>query len=228
MVSKYLLLFLLPVFLFNSVFGKESRKPVIVFDYGGVLATAEKEEFHAFVANAFSIKPQEVRDLLKQVRKVRKKVKDGDLAWETVAKEHGVVLQKNWSERCEEQLLARVHERPKMMDLVRTLKQGGYQVAMLSNVSRREAKLVKKLGYYDPFHPVILSCEIGVSKPKLQSFMILLRRLKRKGKEVVFIDDQEQNIEAASKLGINGIQFISYDQLIEAFKVRNISSGLTK
>lgn len=227
MTFRYLLLFLFPAFLFNSAFGKESRKPVIVFDYGGVLAVAHKEEFHAFVAKAFSIRPQAVRDLLKEVRKVSKETNDDALAWERVAKERGVVLHENWVARCEEQMLACVHERPKMLDLINSLKREGYQVAMLSNISRREAKLVKKLGYYEPFHPVLLSCEIGISKPKIQSFRILLKRLKRKGKEVVFIDDQEQNIKAASKLGIDGIQFISYDQLIEAFKRRNIPGSLT-
>lgn len=228
MNSRYLLLFLLPIFLLKPLFGEEGSKPTVVFDYGGVLATADKEEFHAFVAKVFAIRPEEVRDLLKQVRKLRKKTKDDAMAWEKVAKIRGASLPKAWGRRCEEQMLGSIHERPKMMDLVRELKRRGYRVAMLSNVSRREARLVKKLGYYAPFDPVLLSCEIGVSKPKLQSFRILLKRLKREGKEIIFIDDQEQNINAASKLGIDGIQFSSYDQLIEALARRNILGCLTK
>lgn len=218
MKAKLLILILFPVFLF----GKENVKPAIVFDYGGVLATEHKEEYHAFIAKHFSIPLTEAPLLLKQVRKWRKKTQDDARAWELVAKERGVTLPAEWLRQCEEKMLDSIHERPHMMELVRTLKNSGYRVAMLSNISRRAACLVRKLGYYDPFDPVLLSCEIGVSKPKIHSFRILLNRLKRPGNQVIFIDDQEQNIQAATSLHIDAILFTSYPQLLTSLQHRGI------
>lgn len=231
MISRYLLLFLLPVFFFKPLLGKEKAKggqPVIVFDYGGVLATADKGELQSFIAQTFAVPLKEVAPLLKQMRHVRKKIGDEALAWEAVAKERGVVLQKDWMARYQQQKLASIHERPHMMELVRTLKEGGYQVAMLSNVSKREACLVQRLGYYAPFNPVLLSCEIGAEKPNPQAFRILLKRLNKRGREVLFIDDQEQNIRAASKFRIDAILFISYEQLVEELEHRKLLVFLTK
>ena len=162
------------------------------------------------------------------MRKWRRKTRNEALAWELIAKERGVLLPKDWTRLCEAQQLSCIHERPKMMDLVHTLKEAGYQVAMLSNISRREACLVRKLGYYDSFDPVLLSCEIGVSKPKPKAFEILRRRLKKSGKQIIFIDDKAQNIKAAANVGIDGIQFISYDQLILDLTKRKLLGSLTK
>ena len=227
MFNKFFLTLLLPLFVFCSLHGKETKaievKPVIVFDYGGVLATGDKEEFRSFVSERLSISIEEVRPFLRQVSKITKKTKDASLAWKEVAGARGVVLPDNWMELWEKSQLASYQERPHMMELVRALKRDGYTVAMLSNISQREAALIRKLGYYDPFDPLLLSYEIGVSKPKLQAFRILLSCLRVLSKQVIFIDDQEQNIVAARSLGIDGIQFYSYTQLVDALQKRNIS-----
>ena len=84
---------------------------------------------------------------------------------------------------------------------------------------------VRRLGFYEPFHPVLLSCQTGVSKPHPHAFKLLLKCLKVPANQVIFIDDQEQNIQAAQLLGIDGIQCVSYEQLKESLVLRLRPAG---
>lgn len=46
-----------------------------------------------------------------------------------------------------------------------------------------------------------------------------------KAEEAIFIDDKQINIDAANELGIHGITFTSYDQLINDLEKMNILIG---
>ncbi|OGN62603.1 MAG: hypothetical protein A3E26_04805 [Chlamydiae bacterium RIFCSPHIGHO2_12_FULL_49_32] len=199
-----------------------SLKPVLVFDYGGVLSTVDKREVSAFVQKRLSLSEEEALSLLREVKK--KKRRSEERAWKEASKKRGLTLPEKWMEDVDERILSSVHRRPHMMELVRALKKEGYRVALLSNISKREARYVKKLGYYEPFDPVLLSCEIKAAKPHRRAFKILLQNLKVSPQEVILIDDQEQNIRAARLLGIDGIPFHSYEQLREALLQRKIFS----
>ena len=100
-----------------------------------------------------------------------------------------------------------------MYILVDQLKKQQMPVAMLSNVDTRLANLLREFGLYDPFSPCLLSCEMGVDKPDLKAYEILLNQLKLPAGDVVFIDDRLENVEAAKKMGIDAILFESENQL---------------
>jgi putative hydrolase of the HAD superfamily len=72
------------------------------------------------------------------------------------------------------------------------------------------------------FHPVLLSFEIGVKKPNLKSYQILLDQLKISPQQLLFIDNKEENVKAAKSLGIDAITFINAKQLAEELKKRGI------
>ena len=57
------------------------------------------------------------------------------------------------------------------------------------------------------FDDYVLSFEAGYMKPDLRIFQIALERAKARAGECVFIDDLEENIEAAAKMGIHTIHF---------------------
>lgn len=78
------------------------------------------------------------------------------------------------------------------------------------------------MGYYDLFHPVLLSCEIGVQKPNPEAFIILLNILQVMPSDVIFIDDRAQNVEAAKDLGIDSIQFFNANQLKDDLEKRSL------
>ena len=91
----------------------------------------------------------------------------------------------------------------------------GYQTAMHSDATQYQAEIIRKMGYYDLFTPVVLSCEIGVKKPNPEAFQILLKKLKQPASSVLFIDDRIENVEAAKIQGIDAIHFINPKQLKE-------------
>ena len=216
------LIFLLLFPFFSGALSCEGalEKPVLVFDYGGVLSTVDKEGVKAFIQEKLGISREETHLLMQALRKERKKSKDEGVAWKKAARSRGLILPDNWVSDLDERILASVQRRPHMMELVEDLKERGFQVALLSNISKREAEYVRRLGFYEPFHPVLLSCQTGVSKPHPHAFKLLLKCLKVPANQVIFIDDQEQNIQAAQLLGIDGIQFVSYEQLKESLVLR--------
>ena len=80
-----------------------------------------------------------------------------------------------------------------------------------------------KLGYYDYFHPVLLSFELGCTKPDPKIFDILLQKLQVLPEECLLIDNKPENIEAAQKVGLDGICFTSAEHLVIELKKRDIS-----
>ena len=58
-----------------------------------------------------------------------------------------------------------------------------------------------------------LSYEMGTKKPQRQYFVKALEMFQIKAENAIFIDDILENIEAARKLGIVGIQFTTFQSL---------------
>lgn len=60
------------------------------------------------------------------------------------------------------------------------------------------------------FHTILRSYEEGYRKPSPEAYQNLLKKIKalHKPESVVFIDDNQENIEAAAKAGIQGILYI--------------------
>ena len=109
---------------------------------------------------------------------------------------------------------------PEMYVLVDQLKAQQIPVALLSNIDDRLSNLIRDFGFYEPFEPCLLSCEIGVEKPDLKAYELLLKTLNLPAKDVVFIDDRPENVEAAKTLGLDAILFKSEQQLRNELRTR--------
>ncbi|MBQ2392554.1 MAG: HAD-IA family hydrolase, partial [Alistipes sp.] len=53
----------------------------------------------------------------------------------------------------------------------------------------------------------VVSCEEGVCKPEREIYQLLLSRYGLNPSETLFIDDRQENIEAAEREGIVGFHF---------------------
>ena len=100
-----------------------------------------------------------------------------------------------------------------MYGLVDELREQQIPVAFLSNIDERLSKLIRDFGFYEPFDPCLLSCETGIEKPNPKAYEILLAKLDLPAKEILFIDDRPENVEAAKKIGIDALLFESLEQL---------------
>lgn len=74
-------------------------------------------------------------------------------------------------------------------------------VAALSNTIEEHASALQRLGVYEPFSPLILSCRVGSRKPEPEIYKEACRLAKTEPGRSLFIDDLEINCQAAEKLG---------------------------
>ena len=97
--------------------------------------------------------------------------------------------------------------------LIERLK-GRYRLSVGSNTDplhyARCLEVQNALGHFDD---ALLSYELGACKPDPAFFRSGLEKLSTPPEECLFIDDREDNVEAAKSLGITGIQFLSTEQL---------------
>ncbi len=111
-------------------------------------------------------------------------------------------------------LTERLRERKGMRGIVQKLRKN-YRVVLLTNQNALAFRaLDKDLHLSGMFDDSIVSGEIGVKKPDKGIFNYILKRFNILPNELVFVDDSAENVEAARKAGIRGIQFSSISQLV--------------
>lgn len=80
-----------------------------------------------------------------------------------------------------------------------------YKLCLVSDAWPSLRNVYKKAGFYDYFDAMIISSEIGVTKPSEKMYKKALEELNLRSSEVVFIDDNPRNCEGALNLGIKSI-----------------------
>ena len=105
---------------------------------------------------------------------------------------------------------------PGMEDLVKDVKAQGYRVFGLSNWSVETFALVRPVyPVLDLMEDMVISGKVRVMKPDHRIFELALDRFGIKASESVFIDDNPNNVRAATEVGIRGILFQSREQLVK-------------
>lgn len=99
---------------------------------------------------------------------------------------------------------------------IRELKAKGYRVWYLSNFSKKaECECGDALSFMPYMEGGILSYQDKLIKPDFAIYELLLLRYGLDAKECVFLDDMQENVEAAKKMGIHGIHFKTKEQAEE-------------
>lgn len=191
----------------------EFTKPpikAVIFDYGGVLmrtaqpATGRREWEHRLgLANG---------ELERIVHKSElwMKAQRGEVSYDDYWK--GIAAQLHLPAKEIAQLRADYfrddHLDHSLIALIRSLRQRGLQVAILSNDTiMLEHKLRNDLRIYDEFDAVMISARLGVMKPDAGIYQAMLALLHLHPVHTVFIDDNLQNVAAAHYLGMAGIWY---------------------
>lgn len=186
----------------------------IVFDFGGVLTGDQNREIVVnFIQETFDLSDEEFGKVNEEKRVAIKQGKTDEEFWLSYAKTHGIELPSSWTQIFKSMMKEAIGINPDMFVLVEELREHCIPIALFSNVDERLAKLIREFGFYEPFHPCLLSCDIGVAKPDPKAYEILLDTLKLPAQDVVFIDDRFENVEAAKQVGIDAIHFVSEEQL---------------
>lgn len=107
-----------------------------------------------------------------------------------------------------------VKKREYAIPWIRSLKESGYRVLVLSNFTIQgldDNPFMRE--FLEETDGGIISYEVGRVKPDPEIYRLLLEKYDLKPQECVFIDDMPQNIEMAKSLGINGIVYKNYEQV---------------
>jgi len=88
-------------------------------------------------------------------------------------------------------------------------------MAVLSNTITAHVTHNRERGLYAPFDVLVFSNEVGASKPDeaIYRHTLGLLGLTERPEAAFFVDDLEENVVAARKLGLHGIVFRDANQL---------------
>lgn len=187
----------------------DSKRPIIVFDFGGVLL--DWNPFYLY-GKYFDNDPQAVSSFLNEIGFAEwNKLNDAGRPFAQGIPEL-IALHPHRAD------LIRLYDTdfPRSLSgaiegsaaLVRRLYADGYTLYGLSNWSAEKFHQVRpSYDFFDCFTEIVLSGEVGINKPDLRIFQILLDRIGLPAQECLLIDDASANIASAQALGFQTIRF---------------------
>jgi putative hydrolase of the HAD superfamily len=101
------------------------------------------------------------------------------------------------------------------------LHERGYRTGILSN-TEKPARPFMDGESYRVFNPIVLSWQVGSSKPQRRIYEALIETLALPPPEILFIDDVESYVQAARELGLQALLFT------DAQTLRNDLAGLLR
>jgi glucose-1-phosphatase len=96
-----------------------------------------------------------------------------------------------------------------------------YRIGLLSNTDPiHVAHLERTYTFFNhfPAERRIYSCAVGLSKPNPGIYLAALKTCKATAQEAVYIDDLGANVEAAKRLGLEGVEYRDPAQLEQDFE----------
>lgn len=185
-----------------------STTSAVIFDFGGVLTSEpNRAAVIQFVCDSFQISESEFESIN------RDKCEDIEEFWIQYCKDKGRPLPPFWGQQFQTALRNAIRVNFEVFTLVDELKENQIKVGLLSNIDKKRAKYIREFGLYNAFDPCLLSYEIGIEKPNLKAYEILIGCFSCHPKEIVFIDDKEENVKGAKRAGLDAIHFQSAKQL---------------
>lgn len=102
---------------------------------------------------------------------------------------------------------------PYTVEWVKGLKERGYHLYILSNYAEYTyEKTSHKMEFLPYMNGVVFSYRCKLIKPEKEIYEYICKTYELKPEESVFLDDREDNVQAARNMGMNGIVFENYAQ----------------
>jgi FMN phosphatase YigB (HAD superfamily) len=119
-------------------------------------------------------------------------------------------------------------ENQEVSEIIRALK-GRWRLGLLSNTDPLHFNyILSKFPIISTFEKFILSYEVGFKKPHVRIFRTAIEWASVEPQKILFIDDFKGHVEAALSLGMQGIHFISSQQLKKELHIKlNSAKGIS-
>lgn len=192
----------------------------ILFDLGGVcLSGCFGKENRKKVANNFSIPFDKMEVIYK---KFELDINTGKKEFNDFLNELKTLNPKLKPSDIKEYVYSLNYANEKMIELIKKLKEK-YILATLNNESKEFDDFRKRrfnLERY--FHYFFPSCNVGFIKPDKRIFEFALEKLQLSPPDILFVDNNETNVEAAKRLGMNSLLFKD----VKSFKKELLKIGV--
>lgn len=188
----------------------------ITFDLDGVYFVNGKSAFIASLVN-MGVLESEAKRVFLQSDEMNNQYKlgklDDDQFWSWAAREWN--LNKTPQELIK--LLVSGYEvDQEVLNIVKSVRSKGYKTLICSNnFPARINGLQNRFGFLNDFDAWALSYEVGFAKPSSEIFKSLIEKSGVSASEIVFSDDNEANIEAGAKLGINTFYYQGFNDFLD-------------
>lgn len=100
-------------------------------------------------------------------------------------------------------------------EFVQKLKESGYKIYLLSNFNGEHYLYCKeRFKFIQYIDGSVISYEVNYVKPESQIYQILLNKYNINPLQAVFLDDMEENLEAAKFFGLHTIHVTDHEQAL--------------
>ncbi len=108
-----------------------------------------------------------------------------------------------------------------VISLIQELKQKGYKLFILSNITKHFVNVQYKFPILKEFDGLVFSSVIKQVKPNKEIYEYLLNRYSLNPKECIFVDDTKTNLAGAARFGIKTFHFNSNVNELRNFILNN-------
>ena len=112
-------------------------------------------------------------------------------------------------ERIEKEYLDTIEINDGFLDFISSVNKN-YKMAIISNDSSRWSKFIReKFDVNKHFDVISISGDLKIQKPDERIFELTIEQLGCRAEDCLYVDDREENLEAARKVGMNVVLFNS-------------------
>ncbi len=179
----------------------------ILFDFGGVLAEEGFREGLKAIAKRKGLDPEAFHttsaELVYQTGYITGGC-DEHSYWNAVREKTGA---KGEDQEFREEILKRFKLRPEMTAVVKKIESSGFIVAILSDQTNWLDELNQRTPFHHRFDYVFNSFHLGKTKRDPSIFRDVCNLLGARPEEVLFVDDNLENVKRATRQGLKAIHF---------------------
>ena len=187
-----------------------------VFDFGGVIAAAQDPRH---LGNLLSLTGLSMTEFEERYFLHR----DGYDAGGLTGREYWRKTLPGWIEEPAGHLLDRLVEEDarswsvcdgRILTWIERLRHAGFLVGILSNLPKDVLDhCSRRFSWWSDFDFGVFSCEVGDVKPQPEIYQCLIEASGREARQVFFIDDRAENVEAARRAGLRAVVYHSFEHL---------------
>ena len=219
---------------------KRDEIKVIVFDSNGVLFLARGGTYskavrghhsigiHEYMANKLKVDLDQWFDAIDTayVKSIEGKIKR-DKVVEIISK-NLKVSQRKFVSIMKKAYNIHFKKNKELYKIIKKLKKQNYMIGILSDQWHLSKEAILSKRNMKPFEIQVVSCDVGLRKPDIEIYKLLMKRIKKKdkdmkNKEVLFIDNQEWNLKPARKSRMKTILFKDNKQFVKDLKKLGVS-----